>query len=124
MAKTKALPTGKSGKKTKKAEEKVRPTRAEAQTEAIKLKTIKPHVRETTAFGDNNHDAIDAQIEALENEMSEYEIHERFDDEGESVMFAALDARTWMDGKESDLGIGLADDWASLIVDGWKPDWK
>ena len=74
-------------------------------TELGKLRELKLKVPQFNAFSDNNHDAIDAQCQVLEQRMSLDDIYDRWGDE-ESESFAqhtldeAIEAHDWMAGKE------------------------
>jgi hypothetical protein len=58
------------------------------------LKEIKPKVRERSLFGDNHHDAIDAQIEVLEGlVVSEDDIYDQWSEE--NILDAAREAYEW-----------------------------
>lgn len=81
--------------------------------EIARLVKMKSRVRQRTAFGDDNHDAIDAQILVLTNRADNDEVYDRFgpshDDKGkESFEFtdscdhklqAALEALMWLEGE-------------------------
>ena len=45
-------------------------TGKEIAAEIAKLKKMKPDVRKTSMFGDNHHDAIDAQVDVLERKLT------------------------------------------------------
>ena len=87
--------------------------------EAIKIEIqtlveIKPKVRHYTAFNDDNHAAIDAQIEALEQRMTEDDVYETFEDD-QRLLDEALEASHWMtDDPDSD-NIAPSDSWKELI---------
>lgn len=87
-------------------------TKEEIQATIAKLQEMKPNVRRTTFFGDNNHAAIDAQIWVLENEASEDEVYDEFDTDHERDN--ALEAAAWLEGEELDGG-GLVEGWQSLV---------
>lgn len=90
-------------------------TPKEVNEEIIKLEEMKPGVRETSAFGDNHHDAIDAQIDVLEDNLTNDEIFDREDcgDWAENVRMAATDARDWFDGDKDE---PPSEDWKSLYT--------
>jgi len=108
------------------------PTKKQIEAEIKKLGVIKPNVRKTSIFGDNNQDAIDAQIEVLENRWTDDEIYDRFPsqedldnkaDHGEevddigyrnNVIESALEAAQWLEG-ESEYG-KPSDGWKELII--------
>lgn len=98
-------------------------TPAQIAKEIEALKAIKPKVRKTSIFGDNHHDAIDAQIDVLANNRTEGYIYDRWEPTGgecdkddgktENVLMAALDARRWMSGESKDKP---AKDWKELTT--------
>lgn len=85
-------------------------TDQEIETEIAALKAIKPRVRKTSVFGDNHHDAIDAQIEVLTRRMSCDKIYNTFDRRTENILEQALNARRWLNGEEE----SLAKEWEEL----------
>lgn len=91
-------------------------TDKEIKTELAKLRAIKKYVPRRTAFGDDNHESIDFQIEVLEKKLSEDDVYNRCHREDEddgrkeddsllssNTLDAALSARRWLDadGEES-----------------------
>lgn len=90
------------------------PTPEAVAAEIAKLREMKPYVRARTGFGDDNHEAIDAQIEVLEKRLTDSAIYDRFqpiDDEsgepdesgaGAHALDNALEARRWLEGEEKD----------------------
>lgn len=52
-------------------------TDKEIAEEIAKLKQIKPKVPKATYFGDDNHEAIDAQIKVLSERMDEDEVMDK-----------------------------------------------
>lgn len=94
-------------------------TREEIQSEIKNLRTIKPRVLRTSKFGDDHHAAIDAQIEVLENLLTEDEVCDRHDNAADDEMFYAdneydsgRDAANWLAGDEDD---APSEGWGSLI---------
>lgn len=87
------------------------PTDEQIKAEIAALREIKPRVRQQSTFGDNHHDAIDAQIEVLENRWDDSETEENYPDEG-SVRDAALEACNWLQGGGA--SDSLVGDWKSL----------
>jgi hypothetical protein len=68
--------------------------------EIAKLKEMKPTVLKSSAFGDNHHDAIDAQIDVLEGSLSRDDIYAHYGDEdtdefAQNVLDSALEAFDW-----------------------------
>lgn len=93
------------------------------QEQVNKLKEIKPSVRKTSAFGDNHHDAIDAQIDVLENKLTltkidqHYGVDDTMEDEDEqpqNVYDAAVEAYEWLFERSEDLP---SDGWKELIME-------
>lgn len=79
-------------------------TEKEIQDEITALRELKPRVPYESMFGDNNHNAIEAQIETLESDLVEDDIYEKLENEEwlQNEESAALDARQWMDGDSED----------------------
>ena len=90
------------------------PTAEEIVAEIATLKTMKPNVRKSSAFGDNHHNAIDAQIEALEMRMDEDEVYDKMADEADNVRDGALEAVRWMEGESEDGA--PSENWKSLVT--------
>jgi len=86
----------------------MKPTAEQIKSEISRLREIMDKVPPTTRFGESNTDAIDAEIEVLENDLSEDDIYssscETEDEEDEKWSFRirdlALAARRWMDGED------------------------
>jgi hypothetical protein len=94
----------------------VKPSQDEINKTIEQLREIKPKVRHKSLFGDDNRAAIGAQIEVLENNLSEDGIFDRWPspDDDISIREAALTAREWLDGKE--IEEGLVEAWQTLVV--------
>lgn len=101
-------------------------TNEEITNEIATLKAMKPNVRKTSSFGDNHHDAIEAQIAVLQKGMSEDEIYDTWGstddedidfDEGrvENVVNAAIEAQTWRDDEETTM-TAPSEEWKSLLL--------
>lgn len=90
-------------------------TRKQIDAEIAALKEIKPKVRHFTAFGDDNHAAIDAQIEVLENDLDEDDIDnmDGAEFETENEVSAARDAALWRDGNFE--GGSPSEEWGTLV---------
>lgn len=87
-------------------------TRSEIESEIAALEAVKLRIPHTTAFGDSNHDAIDAQVEVLQEEMTEDDIYEKWpDDTDMHTRTAAQEAQQWMDGESEDVPSA---DWATI----------
>lgn len=82
-------------------------TPEEVQVEVGKLIALKPKVRNFTFFGDNNRNAIQAQIDVLKDGMDEGDIYDMGseDADGEWTQHevdSALEARRWLDEEEDE----------------------
>lgn len=76
-------------------------TNAEVEAEIATLEELKPKVRRLSAFGDDNHAAIGAQVKVLRNRMDEDDAYERYDDE-DYLADAATEAARWLAGDEDE----------------------
>jgi len=92
----------------------MKPTPTEIIAEAKILETIKLKVPSPGKFGGDNHAAIDAQIQVLEELMDINDIDEKNDNEEWSnhVTDSAREALDWMDGDSEDKP---SDGWMPLI---------
>ena len=92
-------------------------TARQIQAEIDKLLDMKPTVLRANFFGDSHHDAIDAQIEVLEDiSIDEDDIYNKLDDEewAQNVVDAALEAHAWReDGEEKDFV--PSESWKELV---------
>ncbi len=73
-------------------------TARQIKKEIDTLLDMKPTVLRASFFGNNHHDAIDAQIEVLEDvTMDDDVIYNNADDDtwAQNVVDAALEARAW-----------------------------
>ena len=88
-------------------------TKEQIKKEIEALKTVRPNVRPTSIFGDDNLGGVDAQIMVLEDDMDDNQIYDRYDHahSSEYILDAALGARGWMDDEEDDDCEGLACEW-------------
>jgi hypothetical protein len=92
------------------------PTEKEIIAEMKKLDKMKPKVRRRSMFGDDNHEAIDAQLHVLSNKLTEADIYSNYDtgdEEGKGnthVLDSALDAYRWMQGEE----VAPSESWEGL----------
>lgn len=97
------------------------PTKDQIEKEIQTLKEMMPNVRKTSMFGDNHHDAIDAQVEVLKEDLDEDEIDQRYggtDDETSAekplnVLESALDAFNWLSGEAKD---PPSKEWKDLLI--------
>ena len=78
-----------------------RKTITERKAQAEELKTLKPTVLKSTAFGDSHHDAIEAQITVLEHPGISGEDIDQNQEDGvwaDNVADAAREALDWITG--------------------------
>lgn len=93
----------------------MKPSREEISKEIEQLKQMKPNVRNKSMFGDDHHEAIDAQIEVLKERLDTDEIYDQFEDGESNVLDSAVAAREWMDGENDDApSVG----WKELLIGG------
>ena len=93
----------------------------EIKIEIEKLKLIKPKVRVQSVFGDNHHEAIEAQIEVLEEKMTEETVLNHFpsieedEEDGfkQNIIDAVMDAVYWLENVDSP---SLSEDWKALVI--------
>jgi hypothetical protein len=86
------------------------PTGTRIRDEIAKLRQLKKQVPSHTAFGDSNTEAIDAQIEVLEEDLDEDEIYARSQNDDDDVEGAwsdrirdmAIEVRNWLDGQSDE----------------------
>ena len=88
-------------------------TKEQITKEIEALKTVRPNVRPTSMFGDDNLGSVDAQIAVLEQDFDDDKIYDVYDrtSSSEYILDAALAARQWMNGKEDPDCEGLACEW-------------
>lgn len=88
-------------------------TKEQITKEIEALKTVRPNVRPTSMFGDDNLGSVDAQIAVLEDYMDDDDIHDEYDrtSSSEYILEAALAARQWIDDQEDPDCEGLACEW-------------
>jgi len=81
-----------------------KPSAKQIKAEIETLKTMKPTVLMESRFGDNHHDAIDAQIDVLMNGMTEDIVYDACENDGlkDNVRDAMLEAAQWVNGESED----------------------
>lgn len=80
-----------------------KPTEKQIGMEIAKLRAMKPSVRRYTTFGDDNWAKIDAQIQALEEGMTDEDTYDEWPDNSQGdVRYNAQDAIFWANGKEKE----------------------
>jgi len=90
-----------------------KPTANQISSEMKALREMKPRVRKETAFGEDNHAAIEAQIQVLGGALDLDDMDEKLDDD-EWTQYAfdsAREALEWMEGDEE---ISPSENWAPL----------
>jgi len=93
-----------------------KPTLEQIQAEIEQLTAMCPKVRHYSAFGDDNRAAISAQIAVLEKLLDNDAIFDRYEQgSDEAILYAALDARQWLDGDFED--DTLSEGWQELVQD-------
>lgn len=91
----------------------------EIQSEIDQLASIKDKVRVRSMFGDDNRQAIAAQIKVLQQRMTRDQIEAEFGDDGleegysESIHMAAVDAFEWYQGLSDE--VAPSESWAPLV---------
>lgn len=88
-------------------------TKEQITKEIEALKTVRPNVRPTSMFGDDNLGSVDAQIAVLEDDMDDSDIYDNYDrvSSSEYILDAAICARQWIDDEEDSDCEGLACEW-------------
>jgi hypothetical protein len=88
-------------------------TKEQITKEIEALKTVRPNVRPTSIFGDDNLGSVDAQIDVLKNNMDNDDIFDKYDrtSSSEYILESALAARGWIDDEEDPDCEGLACEW-------------
>lgn len=90
-------------------------TATQIKKEVAALTKMKPKVLHHSAFGDDHHAAIDAQIHVLSQGLTEDEIWDEYGEDtgtADNVRGAALDAATWAEGGSEDKP---SDSWKELV---------
>jgi len=90
------------------------PNNHNIKAQITKLQEIKPKVLRRSAFGDNHHDAIDAQIKVLEKGTMGDKAGNYFGDDPQNVQDAARDAALWLAGQYQDYP-DLVESWRELV---------
>lgn len=96
------------------------PSNDEIAAEIATLTEMQPKVRWHSAFGDDNRAAIEAQINVLQNRMTDDDIYDEYEDpedpDNRHALDNALEAWAWLNG-ESEEGLPPSADWQSLVKD-------
>lgn len=82
-------------------------TAPEVAAEIQNLQALRGKIRPTTAFGDDNEAALDAQIAVLRGGMADQDIYEEYEDPEDPdstrhVVDHAIAAQQWRDGEADD----------------------
>jgi len=91
----------------------IKQTQTRIAKEIADLQAMKPKVKPTSAFGDNHHNAIDAQIRVLSGDIPVEDFDEEFEDAESNVVDAAQGALDWMDGTIQE---NPAESWKDLLI--------
>jgi hypothetical protein len=99
-----------------------RRTDTEIATEVAALMAVKDRVPPMTAFGDDNREAISAQIDVLNERMDIDQVHGRFgedafidpDEFDEYILDSAIQAHDWMHGLQAEDIAAPSADWGSI----------
>jgi hypothetical protein len=103
------------------------PTKKQIDQQLAALKKMKPRVLHYSGFGDDHHAAIDAQVNVLENRLSENDLYDKKDEcyeqecSGEdginwhvdNIFEGGVEAAKWLAG-ESDFKT-LTENWEPLM---------
>ncbi len=89
----------------------MKPTREQVLLEVKKLKEMKPKVRRYSAFGDDNHAAIEVEIRTLEKGLIEDNVYDAYS-MSDSLLDSGLAAIHWRDGHEKD---SPSENWSELV---------
>jgi hypothetical protein len=95
-------------------------TNSEITAEIAKLRAIKPRLPEINGMNDNNHHAVDAQVEVLEAALEGRDLDaaaDDHDDDDSSIYDAARDAANWVNGESEYESLVDGDGWASCARD-------
>jgi len=101
--------------------QKEKPTEDQIKAEINRLFGMKPRVVRQSMFADDHHAAIDAQVEVLQDAVSddpelfdEGAIDDRAEIEGwaENVRLAAVEAYQWLEGEEKS---SPSNEWRCLV---------
>lgn len=86
----------------------------EITAEIEALTTMKPTVLHHSKFGDDHHAAIDAQVQVLEDGLSEDDVYDEFPegDFADNIRDSALDAARWAEGDSDDVP---SEQWKDLV---------
>ena len=91
-------------------------TEEQVQQEIEALKEVKDKIPKRSAFGDNNHRAIEVQITVLERRMTSSRVYQVYDPDDDYIFTNALDAVDWLEERGGWLeSTSLAEDWRELI---------
>jgi hypothetical protein len=102
-------------------------TKKERERELKRYRSMQPFIPKRSGFGHDNEGTVAAQIDVIENDLSEDEIEDRYyvDETAEEycegdndVWNEALYARQWLDGDEDE---SPSQGWEPVVKkNGWK----
>lgn len=87
-------------------------TNIEVTEELNLLNDLRHRVPSRTTFGDDNQEAIDAQITVIEEWMTFEEAIDRFEEDGSYILSAALDAVRWLHDDDEP----VSESWVDMVV--------
>lgn len=98
----------------------IRQSPAAIKAEMELLIRMKPKVRHYTAFGDDNRDKIQAQIDVLAGLKHSHDFYDDYedDDEATEIVFAAMEAEQWVEGSEPE---APSKGWEHLLTEPLEP---
>jgi hypothetical protein len=85
-------------------------TRLEIADELFALNELLSQVPPTSAFGDDNHEAINTQIRVIQETMTQTKLLEEYEDDDPYILSAALDAHAWL----YDDGDAVSEGWQEM----------
>ena len=86
------------------------------RAEIEKLEAMKPKVRRYSAFGDDHHAVIDAQVKVLEGLMTSDKSQDLLDEDFDGEYVPEIDETLdWLWGKESDSPPAPSEGWLELV---------
>lgn len=90
-------------------------TRAEIDHEVKWLRANRTNIRHTTFFGDDNLAAVDAEIDVLDNDLTDDDIFDSYEDV-DNERDAAFAAASWRDEADPEMDVAPSASWRELLV--------
>lgn len=91
--------------------------RIEIDEELEALRELRDQVPATSVFGDDNQEAIDAQLEVIAHNMTELRVLDAYEDEDNYTLSAALNALRWL--REDDDPV--SESWREMLEETCQP---